>query len=271
MTQRQSSKVQCFCRACGAGFVTTAYRVCSGRGLHCSVACARRSTGAALRNPVNRKCLVCGIGFETKPSRIRDGGGKHCSKACSDFALRRDPIARFWDQVDRSAGPDGCWPWAGNVVQGVGSIRVGDKTWRTNRLAWTIAHGDLAPRQPVKATCGNNLCCNPAHLVSFASDDPARFWSLIDRSGGAESCWPWMGGLNEDGYGLVYVNGKTMTAHRHAWRLTNGDPGDLCVCHSCDNPPCCNPAHHWLGTNEENTADRTAKGRWKVRAMDRVA
>jgi len=214
---------------------------------------------------IERTCPACGAVFLTTPKRLREGAGKHCSRACAVAALRGDQEVRFHDRVDRSAGPDACWTWIGPVDKacGRGRLKFRGRLRYAQHVAWEIVKlRDLPKHADIEVLCGNRLCCNPAHLRWLASDDPERFWSLVDRSGGPESCWPWTGGLNEFGYGLVYINGKTFTAHRHAWRLTHGEPPvDLCCCHACDRPICCNPTHLWLGTNEENIADRHAKGR----------
>lgn len=89
----------------------------------------------------------------------------------------------------------------------------------------------------------------------------------VNRTGGDAACWPWQG-RTHGGYGTLKVNGTTAQAHRVAWELVNGPiPKGLCVCHSCDNRPCCNPAHLFLGTSADNTADCVAKGR-QVKGVD---
>ena len=93
-----------------------------------------------------------------------------------------------------------------------------------------------------------------------------RFWNRVQK-GGPNECWPWIAGCIPSGYGSFPADdGKNWAAHRFAWTLKNGPipPGKF-VLHSCDNPPCVNDNHHFLGTKKDNTHDMIAKGRggWK--------
>lgn len=88
---------------------------------------------------------------------------------------------------------------------------------------------------------------------------PEDLWTYVDRSG---DCWLWMGYRHPYGYGEMDVSGKTYKTHRLAWELTNGNiPEGLWVLHHCDNPPCVNPAHLFLGNYQDNIDDKVAKGR----------
>lgn len=89
-----------------------------------------------------------------------------------------------------------------------------------------------------------------------------RFWGRVDRSGGPDACWEWTKGRHRQGYGKIKVDRRHLFAHRVAWELTHGTiPDGLLVLHKCDNPPCCNPAHLFLGTHQDNSDDMIAKGR----------
>lgn len=90
-----------------------------------------------------------------------------------------------------------------------------------------------------------------------------RFWSKIDRSGGPDACWPWMAGRFPSGYGATAMYRVPYRAHRLAFILTVGPiPARMVICHMCDNPPCCNPRHLWLGTVADNNRDTAAKGHY---------
>ena len=75
-------------------------------------------------------------------------------------------------------------------------------------------------------------------------------------------CLVWNKSVSHNGYGLMNVGGKNARVHRVAFELAFGDiPEGKQVCHSCDNPPCCNPNHLFLGTAKQNAEDRDSKGR----------
>lgn len=89
-----------------------------------------------------------------------------------------------------------------------------------------------------------------------------RFWFKVDKSAGPEACWPWVAGKLPNGYGSVRVDGAHWLAHRRAWTLTHGPiPDGLNVLHECDNPPCCNDRHHFLGDYKDNSQDCIRKDR----------
>jgi hypothetical protein len=85
------------------------------------------------------------------------------------------------------------------------------------------------------------------------------------QKGPPSECWPWTRAHLPSGYGKLRHDKKYLLAHRVVWELQNGPiPNGLQVCHSCDNPPCCNPEHLWLGTPKANTVDMIAKGRLRL-------
>ena len=89
-----------------------------------------------------------------------------------------------------------------------------------------------------------------------------NFWKKVHKT---ESCWLWIGGKFDSGYGLYKVQSLTMRAHRVSWMVNVGPiPQGMCVCHDCpggDNPLCVRPDHLWIGTSPENTKDKMNKGR----------
>jgi len=88
------------------------------------------------------------------------------------------------------------------------------------------------------------------------------FWTKVDKSAGPDACWPWTGAITTHRYGCVQFYRRVLGAHKVAYLLAHGPvPDGLQIRHSCDNPPCCNPAHLSLGTRKDNAADKVARGR----------
>jgi hypothetical protein len=101
-----------------------------------------------------------------------------------------------------------------------------------------------------------------------SADFADRFWSKVDMLG---DCWMWLAFCKSNGYGqFTLKSGKFVGAHTVSYALTFGPiPAGCVICHHCDNPPCVNPAHLFLGTQSDNAMDMLAKGRaTRVRGTD---
>lgn len=89
-------------------------------------------------------------------------------------------------------------------------------------------------------------------------------WAVyVSIAEGHDECWTWTAARNHWGYGNMGVGGRrTALAHRVAWVLFRGPINNgLHVLHRCDNPPCVNPDHLFLGSDKDNHRDAMSKGR----------
>ncbi len=170
-------------------------------------------------------CPTCGGDFAISPSDLADQN--FCSRPCY----------WRWHSVDRPC------PWCATVVHSTMS--------RAQR-----GHGHFC----------DTVCYQQWRAKRARERLAERFWShvtcIIDTR-----CWEWQASRLPNGYGQLSVVGvdRPLRAPRVAWELEHGsiDEG-LFVCHRCDNPPCVNPSHLFLGSARENTHDMLTKGRvWK--------
>lgn len=163
----------------------------------------------------------------------------------------------------------GCWLWAGSLTAD-GYARVNGRLPLAHKLNYERHRGPIPAGRQLVHTCGAKHCINPEHLAVTEGlrPEPAQDDLLplieVDLNSG---CWLWTGAQNPLGYGryTAYLGGKRYQhrmAHRVFYEVFVGRiSGGLQVCHRCDTPPCCNPAHLFLGTAQENAQDREAKGR----------
>lgn len=173
---------------------------------------------------------------------------------------------------------NGCIGWGASIDK-YGNAKFtytdGEGVHRTtsgHKFGWVLEHGEVPKGYKLKNICGLLSCQQGAHWrltgdgkgLTLQQRYEARFTRL-----GPDECWPWQEkSRDKDGYGLLGYRqeGRTVTvrATRLGWDLAHPEdplePSQV-VCHTCDYPPCQNPAHWFKGVTADNNADMMAKGR----------
>ncbi len=111
------------------------------------------------------------------------------------------------------------------------------------------------------------MICSVMDVVAPSLDRETLIRRLLLRTSKYETgCWVWEGAKRAFGYGVMKIGGRAgalFFTHRLSYALFVGPiPPGMLICHKCDNPPCLNPDHLFLGSASDNMRDMFNKGRW---------
>ncbi len=112
----------------------------------------------------------------------------------------------------------------------------------------------------------SRMRCRPCAMKKKTSDaivrKKDRFFKNVKKT---STCWLWTGATQAYGYGYFGFRGVCYLAHRVSCEMVHGEiPEGMQALHKCDNPPCVNPEHLYIGTPLDNALDRKNKERWSV-------
>ncbi len=170
-----------------------------------------------------------------------------------------------------------CIEWDGPLTSGYGRTQKDGRETYIHRVVWEEVHGDVPRGLSVLHRCDNPPCFNADHLyLGRRGDSPkrvalktsegvlAKMLSLIVKEP-ESGCWLWQGRHDQNGYGQISFNYAKWRVHRLLYTLLREPiPDSLFLCHKCDNPPCVNPGHLFIGTQQDNMQDALAKGRMVI-------